>query len=486
MTFFVNFLSKFSLASQTIVSIAIILAVGFFATRITKKIKLPNVTGYILAGILIGPYCLNLIPQSVIGGLDFISDIALAFIAFGVGEFFKFDTLKKNGIKVVIITLFEATFSSILVFLVTYFVLGLNIIFAIVLSALASATAPASTLMTIRQTKAKGDFVNTLLQVIALDNIVSLIAYSIAISIAMVSISNNATSFSFALIAMPILKNLIVIVLGALFGYILKLLMTHKFSSDNRLIIVICVLFMFCAVTSILSVSPLLGCMMIGMIYINLSKDEKLFLQINYFIPPILLLFFVKSGLGFNFSSLFASKSLVSSLPLWVISLIYLLFRLIGKYFGAFVGGAVTKSEKNIKNYLGLALIPQASVAIALAAMGARILGAPIGESLQTVILASSVLYEIVGPICAKMSLYLSKSYSNKLEDIVNVPVVNTAGVKKSKVDLLIEQIHEIEKRNNMPLISEEEQAFNEASEEALIEEIYTNPNRNRNNKRKF
>ena len=125
----------------------------------------------IVAGILIGPYCLNLVPGNVIGGMDFIADIALAFIAFSTGEFFKFDTLKKSGGKVMVITVFEAILASVLVFIITFFVLGLELNFSIVLAALASATAPASTVMTIRQTHAKGDFVDTLLQVVALDDI---------------------------------------------------------------------------------------------------------------------------------------------------------------------------------------------------------------------------------------------------------------------------------------------------------------------------
>ena len=136
--------------SVIIISIALMLICGFAATRVTKRLRLPNVTAYIVAGILIGPYCLNLMPKNVITGMDFIADIALAFIAFSTGEFFKLDTLKKSGAKVTVITVFEAVLASILVFIVTYFVLGLELSFSIVLAALASATAPASTVMTIR------------------------------------------------------------------------------------------------------------------------------------------------------------------------------------------------------------------------------------------------------------------------------------------------------------------------------------------------
>ena len=206
---------------------------------------------------------------------------------------------------------------------------------------------------------------------------------------------------------LPILKNLATIAIGIVFGFLLKLFINSKHSSDNRLIIVICILFAFCAISSLLEVSPLLGCMAIGTIYANFSKDEKLFLQTNYFSPPFLLLFFVKSGCGFNFSALFASIGEVTTLPLIVVSLVYLLVRLVGKFSGSFVGSIVTKRPNTVKKYLGLGLIAQASVAVALASLGARTLGGAIGDALLTVVLASSIIYEFVGPVCAKLGPFL-------------------------------------------------------------------------------
>lgn len=485
MTWFVDKLSNTSTITQVIVSVSLIMSVGFLMTRLTKLAKLPNVTGYILAGILIGPYCLNLIPQNIISGMGFISDIALAFIAFSVGEFFKFDSLKKSGLKIIVLTIFEALMASIVVFIVMYFVLGLSLPFSIVLAALASATAPASTIMTIRQTKAKGDFVDTLLQVVALDDVVSLIAYSVAISVALASVS-GAGGFSFNVVVLPILKNLLMLVIGAAMGYLLKLLMQVKHGSDNRLIIVISVLLLFCGISSLFDVSPLLGCMIIGTVYINLTKDEKLFLQVNYFSPPILLMFFVVSGLSFNLSALFSGESIIGSIPLWAIGVIYFFVRIIGKYLGAYLGCLTIKKPKEVRNYLGLALIPQAGVAIGLAALGARTLGGDVGSALQTIILASSVLYELVGPVCAKLSLFLSKSYSTKIEDVVPVEEVTPQGQKKSQVDLLIERIHEIERQNaTEPSVSQEEQAFTEASEEAL-EALYNDIRKQRNRRGRF
>ena len=160
-----------SSVSIVIISLSLMLICGFAMTRITKKLRLPNVTAYIVAGILMGPYCLHLVPKGLIEGMDFIADIALAFIAFSTGEFFKFSTLKKSGPKIVLITVLEALLASVVVFIAAYFVLGLELNFSAVLAALASATAPASTMMTIRQTHARGDFVDTLLEVVALDDV---------------------------------------------------------------------------------------------------------------------------------------------------------------------------------------------------------------------------------------------------------------------------------------------------------------------------
>ena len=189
---FYDKLQKQSPVAVIIIAIAIMLLCGFLMTRITKKLKLPNVTAYIVTGILIGPFCLNLIPQTIITGTEFLADIALAFIAFSTGEFFKFSKLKNNAGKVVIITLAEALTASLFMFILTFWILRLNLAFSIVLAALASATAPASTMMTIRQTQAKGDFVDTLLQVVAYDDIVALLAYSIAISVAVSSSTGAA------------------------------------------------------------------------------------------------------------------------------------------------------------------------------------------------------------------------------------------------------------------------------------------------------
>lgn len=463
---FYDKLQKQSPVAVIIIAIAIMLLCGFLMTRITKKLKLPNVTAYIVTGILIGPFCLNLIPQTIITGTEFLADIALAFIAFSTGEFFKFSKLKNNAGKVVIITFAEALTASLFVFILTFWILRLNLAFSIVLAALASATAPASTMMTIRQTQAKGDFVDTLLQVVAYDDIVALLAYSIAISVA-VSSSTGATLGIWDII-LPILKNLGVLALGGVFGLLMKLFIQKKRSTDNRLIIAIALLFAFCGICAAMDVSPLLGCMSMGTVYINVTDDDKLFKQLNYFSPPILLLFFVRSGLSFDLNALIKPSGAIGGVPLLLIGVLYFIVRILGKYAGAFFGCLSVKKPKETRNYFGLALIPQAGVAIGLAAIGARTLGGESGNALQTVILASSVLYELIGPACAKLSLYLSKSYSTKLEEIVPLEEQSADGNAKNSLGLLIERIQKIQLELAQEPINEEESAFTEAAEEHL------------------
>lgn len=454
-----------------IISISLMLMLGFLMTRVTKLCKLPNVTAYIVTGILIGPYCMNLIPRQVVEGTAFLPDIALALIAFSTGEFFKLETLKRNGWKVLVVTLFESLLASALVFVAAFWGLGLPLAFSMVLAALAAATAPASTMMTIRQTGAKGTFVDTLLLVVAIDDIVSLIAYSMAIYAAVVVTSGGALNAS--TIIDPLLRNLVAVVLGGLFGFVMKGLLTNR-NTDNRLIVSIALIFAFCGICAAFEISPLLGCMAMGTVYINVAEDERLFRQLGYFSPPLLLLFFVRSGLSFDLSALFSTGSLGGK-PLILVGLVYFLVRIFGKYAGAFLGAGLTKMTSSVRNFLGLALIPQAGVAIGLAAMGARTLGGEMGSTLETIILASSVLYELIGPACGKLSLYLSHSYSDKLEEVAEVPEVDENGVPLSAAELLIRRIQKIQEELPEHEINENEQAFTEAAEEqyGTVEDFY-------------
>ena len=462
---FYEYIGQNSYVPVVIISVAIMLLAGFLLTRITKLLKLPNVTAYILAGILLGPYCLNLVPARVVQGMDFISDVALAFIAFSVGEYFRLSTLKKNGKKVVVITLFEALLASVLVFILTFFILRLGLAFSIILAALASATAPASTMMTIRQTGAKGDFVDTLFSVVALDDVVSLIAYSVAVSVALSALGGAVKAGD---VLLPIAWNVMLIAIGIAFGFLLKFLMAKR-STDNRLIVSVAFLFALCGIGAAVDVSPLLGCMAMGTVYINVSGDDKLFKQLNYFSPPILLLFFVKSGIGFQLDSLVSSASLSIGAPLLVVGVLYFFVRLIGKYAGAFLGCAVTKKEKKVRNYLGMALAPQAGVAIGLAALGARILGDEMGPILETIVLSSSILYELVGPALAKLSLYLSHSYGKPAEEAASeAEPAAKPPTRAEELAALKEQLVAIERQLSRKEYarSPEEEAFLEATDD--------------------
>lgn len=455
--------SAISPTAVVITAVSLMLFLGFAMTRVTKRLKLPNVTAYILVGVLVSPYCFDLVPQNIIEGMDFLSDIALAFIAFSTGEFFRMSILRRNGPRVVIVSLIESSVTASLIFATMFFLLRMNLALSVTLSALAVVISPSSTMMTIRQTGSKGDFVDSLLQVSAVDDVVGLLFFSVAVSIGAAS---EGTGIDFLDIITPVLINIAVILVGCLFGLFMKLLMSHR-SQDNRLIVSVALLFAFCGICAACDVSPLLGCMSMGTVYINISNDENLFKQLNYFSPPLLLLFFVRSGAGFNLDALIHSSGSVGAVPLIVISIVYFAVRIAGKYGGAFAGCAAVKKPHNVRNYLGLALIPQAGVAIGLSALGARSLGGATGDALETIILASSILYELIGPGCAKLSLYLSGAYSDKLEDLTTVEEQTAEGEPKSNVEILIERIQKIQQElpahNTM---SEEEAAFLEGAEQ--------------------
>ncbi|MEG1548210.1 MAG: cation:proton antiporter [Clostridia bacterium] len=387
---------KLNEQSMILISLAVVMLAGFFFTRLTKLIKLPNVSGYILAGTLIGPHLLNIIPQNMLDNMSFVSDIALAFIAFSVGQFFNEKALRETGVSMIIITLFESLLAGIMVSVMMYFVFRLDIGLSLLLGAIATATAPASTIMTINQYHAGGKFVDTLLQVVALDDVVCLLVFSIAAAIVN-GAGNGAISISNILL--PIICNIAMIAVGMLFALLLnKLLWPHR-STDNRLIIVVAMLLCLSGLCSIFEISPLLSCMVFSAVYVNKAQDKKLYHQLNVFTPPIMLIFFVISGMNLNFKTL---------ADFGIIGIVYFIIRIAGKYLGAYLGCITTKSDKSMRNYLGVALIPQAGVAIGLAYLAQRILPKSIGNILMTIILASSVLYELIGPACAKIALIKS------------------------------------------------------------------------------
>ena len=377
-----------------LLSVAIILLSGFLMTRLTKRLHLPNVSGYIMAGILIGPGVLDLVPRETVAGMDFVSDVALSFIAFGVGKFFKKEVLREAGGKVILITLLESLLAGVLVTVVMLLVFHLDPPFSLLLGAIATATAPASTMMTIDQYHARGPFVNLLLQVVAFDDVVCLLVFSVASTVVSAQGSVRVET-----VLLPLLYNGGMMLLGAVFALILSRLLAHGRSTDNRLILAIAMLLGLSGICTALEVSPLLSCMVFGAVYINLTHDKVIYRQINAFKPPILSLFFVVSGMNLDVGALAAFGS---------IGVVYFLVRIVGKYAGAWLGCAATGMDRKSRDYLGLALVPQAGVAIGLAHLGRRILPGEYGSLLMTIILASSVLYELIGPACAKLALFRS------------------------------------------------------------------------------
>ncbi|MCQ4834448.1 cation:proton antiporter [[Clostridium] symbiosum] len=397
-----EFLSQLNQETEALLVLSIILFAGFIMTRLTNTLNLPKVSGYILAGILIGPCSLNFIPQHMIDSMGFVSDLALAFIAFGVGKFFKKEVLMRTGKKIIVITISEALTAGVLVTVILKFIFRLDWDFALILGAIATATAPASTMMTINQYKAKGEFVNTLLQIVALDDVVCLLAFSIVAAIANGRASGALTVND---ILIPVMLNLFAICLGFFCGYFLSRLLIPARSRDNRLILAIAMLLGLSGICAAADISPLLSCMVFGAAYINLTRDKKLFRQINNFTPPVMSIFFIVSGMNLNVNALGT---------VGVIGVAYFLIRIAGKYLGTYFSCLAMGTSREIRKYMGLALIPQAGVAIGLAFLGQRLLPPETGNLMLTIILSSSVLYEMVGPISAKAALFLSGSIAFK------------------------------------------------------------------------
>ena len=389
-------------AAGIILSIAIMLASGFLLTRITKRLHLPNVTGYIIAGVIIGPWCLNLVPSEYINQMDFVTDLALAFIAFGVGKYFRLSSLKANGKNMVILTLFESLTAG--VFITTaMLLLGLSLSFSLLLGAIGCATAPASTIMTIRQYKAKGPFIDTILQVVALDDAVALVAFSVCA--AFVQASSGTGSVTVSQIALPVLFNVAALAIGAVSGVVLSRLIHKRRSKDHSLVLACVTIMGVAGICTSMNVSPLLACMASGTAYVNASGNKHLFKQLNQFTPPLLVMFFVLSGMRLAIPSLAAAG---------LIGVIYFLIRIAGKYTGSSIGAAVIHASPEIRRYFGLALIPQAGVSIGLAVLGQRMLPTESGLMLSTIILSSGLLYEMVGPACSKAAIKLSGSIPAK------------------------------------------------------------------------
>jgi len=394
--FIYHIVKDLNLPTTILISFALILISGFFVTRFTKRIQLPNVSGYILAGILIGPSGLHLIHRSFIVNLDVISIIALSFIAFDMGRYFKRSDGRKEFRNVVFITLCESLLAGCLVTVVMLSVFNMRLSFSLLLGAIATATAPASTIMTIKQYNGKGPFVDLLLHITAFDDVVCLFVFSV-----MVAVVNAQESdvFNIMSITMPIALNAAMLILGFFTALCMEFLITEKRSFDNRLILAVAFLFLISGICSYFEVSPLLACMVCGAVYYNRTNDKTLFDQMNNFSPPVMSSFFIISGMNMDLTIIVTAG---------IIGVAYFFIRIIGKYIGAYTSCKLLSLDKKITDNMGFALMPQAGVAIGLAFMGKAMLPETEGLILFNIILASSVLYELMGPVTAKIALIRS------------------------------------------------------------------------------
>jgi len=381
----------------------IIIATGLLFGKFAKYLKLPNVTGYLLGGVIIGPSVLNIVKSDAIPGLELVSVVALGFIAFTIGNELKFDYFKKVGTKPVVIAIFEASFGVLFVFgaliglfAITGHLTNENLRFSLILASIAAATAPASTLMVIRQYKAKGKLTETLISVVAIDDSVAVILFGVCIAIAN-ALTPGVHDTVLMQVIHPIIEIITSIVVGGIMGIILVLATKWFTGRGNRISLVVMSVFITIFVADKLGGSYILGSMTLGMIFTNYSEhDEKVNGLIYFFTPPIYIMFFVLSGIELQLSVL---------TTVGLLGIIYMLFRFLGKYLGASTGAAITKMESNVRKYLGYSLIPQAGVAIGLSLVATHMLPEVLGSQVKAIILASSVIYGLIGPVVTKFTL---------------------------------------------------------------------------------
>lgn len=380
--------------SKTLAVVALMMVSGLLLGRLCKYIKLPNVTGYLIAGLLFGPSLFNLVTADTIDQFTIISDIALSFIAFSVGCDFSLDYFKKVGSAPVVIAIFEALGAVILLTCVLM-LLGFDAKLSILLGAIAAATAPAQTIMVINQYKAKGKLTSMLLSVVALDDAVALIGFGFATTIVTTMSGKGEKSLLLSILD-PFYQLFISVAIGFAVALVMKLLLRMFKKHSNRICVILGMVTLTYFLALILKGSALLSCMCLGAVLTNIIHDtDDIIETAEGFTPPIYMMFFVISGAGFDVASL---KSI------GLIGVIYVVVRVVGKIGGAYLGGKITHQPKEVCNWLGPTLIPQAGVALGLIAVAGTMVP-EYAPQLRTVILCSTFIYSIIGPSVAKFSL---------------------------------------------------------------------------------
>jgi Kef-type K+ transport system membrane component KefB len=399
-----------------LLSLSFAILAGLAVSRFTKKLKLPHVTGYLIAGILIGPFCLGALGIPGIGfntlaqvkELSLLSDLTLGFIAFAIGNEFRLSQIKAIGKQAAVIAVFQALLATVLVdaaLIGLHFVLGdkLPLSAAITLGAIASATAPAATLMVVRQYKAKGKLTDMLLPVVALDDAVGLVIFSVSFGIAK-SLESGALDM-LSIIVTPVAEIALSLILGAVAGAVLTWVEKFFHSNSKRLCLAVTFVMLTVALSKLsfsigpvhCGFSPLLVCMMLGTVFCNLCDwSEDLMEKTDKWTVPLFVLFFVMSGSELEFN-VFADLAIVG------VGAVYIAARSLGKYVGAFFSAKAVKCDDSIVKYLGVTLLPQAGVALGMS-LTALQLGAS-GELVRNITLFSVLIYELVGPSLTKIAL---------------------------------------------------------------------------------
>ena len=404
---------------NTLLSVSVALLTGLLMTRLFKPLKLPDVTAYLIAGVLIGPYCIG---RLSIGGLGFdsmdavhalglVSDVALGFIAFSIGSEFRLEELKKTGKQAFVIGVVQALVATLVVdlaLLAVHFIMPdkLSVPQLLVLGAIATATAPAATLMVVRQYKAKGPLTKLLLPIVALDDAVGLIVFAVSFGIAKTILSGDVDMVS--ILVNPLVEIVCSLVLGAVMGAVLTLLEKMFHSNTNRLNMTIAFVFLTASLSMLdfhigpvhISFSSLLVCMMLGTVFCNICPlSHDLMERSDKWTSPLLALFFVISGAELELG-VFADIAIVG------IGVVYILFRCVGKYFGAYISAVATKCEPQICKYLGITLFPQAGVALGMCGIVASSTDfGNQGALIRNITLFAVLIYELVGPLMTRQAL---------------------------------------------------------------------------------
>ncbi|NMA84083.1 MAG: cation:proton antiporter [Epulopiscium sp.] len=380
---------------DVLLKLSILLVVGLLGGRVAKYLHLPNVTGYLVAGLFVGPSFFKLITEQDAQTFSAINQVALAAIAFSIGSEFIMKDMLKLGKNILIITAAQVFGAIFCVFAVTYWIFGQDLAFSLVIASMSAATAPAATIMVIRQYKTYGPLTRTILPVVALDDAFGIMLFGIAMSIA--KISTGTTDYNFLqIIAQPLIEIVGSLLLGFVLGYLLTLFANRAKSQEESLSIVLAAIAGATGLANLLSLSPLLTCMALGATLVNLMKQSKrIFTIIDDFTPPVYLLFFTLAGASLNLSIL---------AQVGLMGIAYIIARASGKIIGARLGSKAVKADPMVQKYLGLSLLPQGGVSIGLSIIVRQQLP-EYAAAITTVILFSVLVYEVSGPIFAKIAL---------------------------------------------------------------------------------